>query len=218
MDYGETSVRVKGKRSSTIRKVFCSHCGLTKDVFVKPGSAIGADYRFFLDLYIADQDLHRLEKRLDHLKKENDKEGLILYYSILRARCKTKASEALKCKGHVNLTLVHLWEYKCIECSRKLESLGGESFSRKLESLGRESFKERRVKVRNDRRDRRDYFLPYPYIFKPPEPPYDIGLGTNVQRYKLRTSEEPEFALFCKYCGSTLDMDERFCSVCGKKS
>ena len=98
-----------------------------------------------------------------------------------------------------------MWEYKAIECSRKLESLGGESF------------KERCVKLGNDRRDRRDYFLPYPYIFKPPFPPDDIGVRTNVQRYKLRTEEAPEFDLFCKYCGSQLIMDEHYCSVCGKK-
>ncbi len=78
----------------TISKVSCGECGLTKDVLVKPGSALGADYRFFLELYTADQALQRLEKRLDHLKEANDKEGLILYYSILRARCKTKASQA----------------------------------------------------------------------------------------------------------------------------
>jgi len=206
VDCGEESVMLAYNKAFTISRVFCGRCGFTKDVLVKPGSAIGADYRFFLDLYIADQGLQRLEKRVDHFKKANDKEGLILYYSILRARCKTKASEALKVRGDVNLTLVHMCEYKAIECSRRLESLGGESF------------KERSVKVSSDRRDRRDYFLPYPYIFKPPSPPDDIGVAMNVQRNRPIEEESPEVDLFCLYCGSKLAMDEHYCSVCGKKS
>jgi len=60
--------------------------------------------------------------------------------------------------------------------------------------------------------------LPYPSIFKPPEPPDDIGVTTNLQRNRPVEEEVPEVELFCRYCGSTLAMDERFCSVCGKKS
>ena len=190
----------------TISRVSCGQCSLTRDVLVKPGSAIGADYSFFLDLYIADQDLQRLGKRVADFTKASDKEGLILYYSILRARCETKASEALKVKGDVNLTLVHMWEYKAIECNRRLESLRGEKF------------KVPPVSVISYRRDRRGYFLPYPYIFKPPSPPDDIGLATNVQRTRPVEAESPCVELFCLYCGSKLSMDESFCSVCGKKS
>ena len=64
----------------------------------------------------------------------------------------------------------------------------------------------------------RDDHLPYPFIFKPPEPPDDIGVAPNVQRNRPVEEEAPEVELFCKYCGSNLGMDERFCSVCGKKS
>ena len=59
---------------------------------------------------------------------------------------------------------------------------------------------------------------PYPYIFKPPEPPSDIGVGTNVQLNQPVNDEEFDIELFCKYCGSTLEMDESYCSVCGRKS
>lgn len=61
-------------------------------------------------------------------------------------------------------------------------------------------------------------FYPYPFIFKPPVPPDDIGVSTNMQRNPALLDEEPEVELFCRYCGSPLGMDESFCSVCGKKS
>lgn len=64
----------------------------------------------------------------------------------------------------------------------------------------------------------RDDHLPYPSIYKPPEPPDDIGVTTNVQRTRPVEEESPGVELFCLYCGSKLSMDERFCSVCGKKS
>jgi len=73
-------------------------------------------------------------------------------------------------------------------------------------------------KVPESETRRRDLRFPYPYIFKPPEPPDDIGVATNVQRNKPLSEEEPDVELFCKYCGSELAMDERYCSVCGKKS
>ena len=65
--------------------------------------------------------------------------------------------------------------------------------------------------------DKEDH-LPYPSIYKPPEPPDDIGVATNVQRNRPVEDEAPDVELFCRYCGSELAMDERFCSVCGKKS
>jgi hypothetical protein len=67
-------------------------------------------------------------------------------------------------------------------------------------------------------RRRDDDHLPFPTIYKPPEPPDDIGIGTNVQLNKPVDEEVPEVELFCSYCGSKLTMDERFCSVCGKKA
>lgn len=75
-----------------------------------------------------------------------------------------------------------------------------------------------RERIAERRADRRRYFTPYPYVFKPPEPPDDIKVATNVQLNKPRAKEVPNEELFCKYCGSALAMDERFCSVCGKKA
>jgi len=75
-----------------------------------------------------------------------------------------------------------------------------------------------RERVLKRLRERRGDFLPYPYIFKPPEPPDDVDVATNVQLNHPVTEEELNLELFCRYCGSELSMDERFCSVCGKKS
>ncbi len=66
-------------------------------------------------------------------------------------------------------------------------------------------------------KDRNDH-LPYPSIYKPPVPPDDIGVATNVARIRPVKENESEVELFCRYCGSELAMDESFCSVCGKKS
>ncbi len=64
----------------------------------------------------------------------------------------------------------------------------------------------------------RDDHLPYPSIYKPPEPPGDIGVATNVQLNQPVIEDEFDVELFCRYCGSKLAMDESCCSVCGKKS
>ena len=76
------------------------------------------------------------------------------------------------------------------------------------------------LKTKNDNKDSKaddTGHFPYPYIFKPPEPPDDIGVATNVQCKRSVDEEEPEVELFCRYCGSKLAMDEHFCSVCGEK-
>jgi predicted regulator of Ras-like GTPase activity (Roadblock/LC7/MglB family) len=62
-----------------------------------------------------------------------------------------------------------------------------------------------------------DSSLPYPYIFKPPSPPGDLGLSGEAQ---LKTEiaiegiwEDP----YCKHCGSDLPKGQSICHVCGKK-
>ena len=59
--------------------------------------------------------------------------------------------------------------------------------------------------------------FPFPYLFKPPSPPGDLGLAGQVQVEKVPSEEEPEFELFCKYCGSKLIKKQKFCRFCGKK-
>jgi len=61
-----------------------------------------------------------------------------------------------------------------------------------------------------------DYF-PYPYIFKPPAPPGDIVPAGQLQAMQPTTEEEPEFELYCKYCGSKLKKEQKSCEKCGAK-
>jgi len=56
---------------------------------------------------------------------------------------------------------------------------------------------------------------PYPYVFKPPEPPGDLGVATQLQ-VKTIKEEEPEIEFYCKYCGSKLKKEEKYCKLCGK--
>ena len=201
MDCGENSVKVSKKRSSTIWTVSCKQCSVTKGVIVKKGSEPFLAYQFFLDILNADEEVHQFETRVEELKRNNSKEEILLYYKTLRARCEIIAAKAQKAKGAVNLTLVSKWENLSLEYDRQLHLLEGED-----------------IKVSEKRRDLRGYFLPYPYIPKPPSPPDDIGVATNLQRNMMRTGQELEVELFCRYCGSVLSMDESFCSVCGKKA
>jgi hypothetical protein len=57
---------------------------------------------------------------------------------------------------------------------------------------------------------------PYPYIFKPPEPPDDLGVTTQLQ-VEEPIEEELEVDLNCKYCGSKLKKEQKYCKLCGKK-
>ncbi len=62
-----------------------------------------------------------------------------------------------------------------------------------------------------------DEYLPYPYIFKPPTPPKDLGLVGQLQAKKDITEEEPEYDPYCKHCGAKLPEGQTICHVCGKK-
>ena len=56
---------------------------------------------------------------------------------------------------------------------------------------------------------------PYPYIFKPPEPPGDLGVVTQLQ-VKKPINKEPDDEYYCQYCGRTLTKEERFSHNCRK--
>ncbi len=101
---GEKSVKVEKTNKSTevpqedgsikevsIATVKCGHCGLTKEVILfsigEPVDAFGD----FIDVFYADQELQRLEKRIEKLQKENEYGELALSYSILSDLCNAKA-------------------------------------------------------------------------------------------------------------------------------
>ena len=61
-----------------------------------------------------------------------------------------------------------------------------------------------------------DEYLPYPYIFKPPTPPRDLGLAGQLQAKKDITEEEQEYEPYCKHCGAKLPEGQTICHVFGK--
>ena len=92
---GEKSVKVENIRRSAIATVKCGYCGLTKDVIVNSISEPVDAFGDFIDIYYADQELQRLEKRIGKLKREGEWGELALSYSILSDICRAKAAEAL---------------------------------------------------------------------------------------------------------------------------
>jgi hypothetical protein len=68
------------------------------------------------------------------------------------------------------------------------------------------------------KKDKDKDFFPYPYIFKPPTTPGDIGLEGQLQvKAKVLKTESLENVPYCKYCGGILVKGESICHVCGNK-
>ena len=118
MDCGEKSVKVKNIRKSLIATVKCGHCGLTKDVLINSISEPVDAFGDFIDIHYADQELQRLEKRIEKLKKKNEWGELVLVYSILSDICKAKAAEALEDEDNVDLDVVNKWKIRAEEYIR----------------------------------------------------------------------------------------------------
>jgi len=57
---------------------------------------------------------------------------------------------------------------------------------------------------------------PYPYIFKPPEPPGDLGVETQSQ-IKVSMDKKSESKVYCQYCGRELTEEEQLSHNCRKK-
>ncbi len=118
MDCGEKSVKVENIRKSAIATVKCGHCGLIKEVLVNSLSEPVDAFGDFIDIHYADQELQRLEKRLEKLKPKNEWGELVLIYSILSDICKAKAAEALEDEDNINLDVVNKWKIKAEEYKR----------------------------------------------------------------------------------------------------
>ncbi|MFX1424943.1 MAG: hypothetical protein ACFFBE_00715 [Promethearchaeota archaeon] len=117
---GEKSVKVTDiKKKGAFATVKCGNCGLTKEVLVNSISEPVDAFGDFIDIYYADQELQRLEKRIQKLKEENEWGELALSYSILSDLCKTKAAVLLE-EEDVNLDEVNEWKMRS-EHYKKLE-------------------------------------------------------------------------------------------------
>jgi len=116
---GEKSVKVENIRKSAIATVKCGYCGLTKDVLVNSISEPVDAFGDFIDIYYADQELLRLEKRIEKLKKEKEWGELAFCYSVLSDVCRAKAAESLEDEENVDIEEANKWKLRAEEYKRK---------------------------------------------------------------------------------------------------
>ncbi|MFX1344230.1 MAG: hypothetical protein ACFFAI_03925 [Promethearchaeota archaeon] len=155
-DCGEKSVKVTDiKKKGAFATVKCGNCGLTKEVLVNSISEPVDAFGDFIDIYYADQELQRLEKRIQKLKDENEWGELALSYSILSDLCKTKAAVLLE-EEDVNLDEVNDWKmrsehYKSLEKDTILK-LETEELERGVKTDEESLFAESDTKIKKERK------------------------------------------------------------------
>ena len=129
---GEKSVKVlkeKGVKRG-FAQVKCGNCGITREVLLNSISEPVDAFGEFIDIFYLDQELQRLEKRIEKLKKDNEYGELALCYSILADICRAKAAELLDVEEESNIDMekVNEWKLKSEEYKRleknALTSLG----------------------------------------------------------------------------------------------
>jgi len=59
--------------------------------------------------------------------------------------------------------------------------------------------------------------FPYPYVFKPPEPPDDLALAPGVQLHTSPKKKDPDERINCQFCGRKLTMEEQISHSCKEK-
>ena len=200
LDCGERSEVTEKLRMILCGTVKCIHCWTTLGVLInvklEPIYVIGD----FISISRVGQEFQRLGRHIEQIIKNIEKKSampeMMSFSLIFEEFYRAKVDETREIGATVNSDIVKKWRFKAEECSRQI----------------RKFFTERSQWKRDGD------FYPYPYVFKPPEPPSDIGVATNVQLNRPVDEEEFDVELFCWYCGSKLAMDERYCSVCGKNS
>ena len=109
----------------------------------------------FIDIYYADQELLRLEKRVAKLKEEGEWGELTLAYSILSDLCRTKAALLLE-EDDINMDKVNDWKMKA-EKYKKLEKdtllkLDTEELERGVRTDEESLFAESETKIKKERK------------------------------------------------------------------
>jgi len=107
---GEKSVKVENIKKSAIATVKCGHCGLSKDVLVNSISEPVDAFGDFIDIFYADQEITRLERRIEKLRKDNEFGEIALAYSILSDLCKVKAAILLEDEEDIDMDEVQQWQ------------------------------------------------------------------------------------------------------------
>ncbi len=155
-DCGEKSVKVTNiKKKGAFATVKCGNCGLTKEVLVNSISEPVDAFGDFIDVFYADQEIQRLEKRNQKLKNENEWGELAFSYSILSDLCKTKAAILLE-EEDINLDEVNDWKmrsehYKNLEKDALLK-LETDELERGVRTDEESLFAESDTKIKKERK------------------------------------------------------------------
>ncbi|MFX0006561.1 MAG: transcription elongation factor 1 family protein [Promethearchaeota archaeon] len=153
---GEKSVKVTDlKKKGAFATVKCGNCGLTKEVLVNSISEPVDAFGDFIDIYYADQELQRLERRIVRLKEDNEWGELALSYSILSDLCRSKAAILLE-EDDVNLEEIDNWKiraekYKQLEKDALLK-LDTEELERGVRTDEESLFAESDTKIKKERK------------------------------------------------------------------
>ncbi|MFX1411905.1 MAG: transcription elongation factor 1 family protein [Promethearchaeota archaeon] len=153
---GEKSVKVTDiKKKGAFATVKCGNCGLTKEVLVNAISEPVDAFGDFIDVYYADQELLRLEKRIVRLKEENEWGELALSYSILSDLCRVKAALLLE-EDNIEMDIVNDWKIKA-EKYKKLEKdallkLDTDELERGVKTDEESLFAESDTKIKKERK------------------------------------------------------------------
>jgi len=135
--------------------VKCGNCELTKEVLVNSISEPVDAFGDFIDIYYADQELQRLERRIQRLKVDQEWGELALAYSILSDLCKVKAAILLD-EEDVNLDEINDWKTKAEEFKRlekdALLKLDTEELDRGVRTEEESLFAERDSKIKKERK------------------------------------------------------------------
>lgn len=155
-DCGEKSVKVTNiNKKGAFATVKCGNCGITKEVLINSISEPVDAFGDFIDIFYADQEIQRLEKRILKLKQENQLGELALAYSILSDLCKVKAGILLE-EDDVDLDVVNNWkmkseEYKDLE-KNTIVQLDAEELEHGVRTDEESLFSERESKIKKERK------------------------------------------------------------------
>jgi len=153
---GEKSVKVTDiKKKGAFATVKCGNCALTKEVLVNSISEPVDAFGDFIDVFYADQELQRLEKRIFKLKAANEWGELALSYSILSDLCKVKAGILLE-EDDVDLDEVNNWKIRAEEFKRlekdAVLKLDSEELERGVRTDEESLFAESETKIKKERK------------------------------------------------------------------
>lgn len=115
---GEKSIKVEGIKHSAIATVKCGNCGLSKEVLINSISEPVDAFGDFIDIYYADQEIQRLERRIEKLRQKGEFGEMVLAYSILADLCRAKAAESLE-GDDADLEEAEEWKLKAKKYDRK---------------------------------------------------------------------------------------------------